>query len=147
VLDALSYLHATGCPHRDVKPDNIIVFDAAYKLADLGIVKWSDFDPRFTTGGTLTRASMQLGSWFYMAPEQQQDPHDAVPASDVYALGISWIEMLTGQLPAPHAVGANQYPRPCEDAAVTDMIRRMVAYSPGQRPSLSEVKALAERLA
>lgn len=147
VLDALSYLHQLGCPHRDVKPDNIIVFDDCYKLADLGIVKWSDFDPRFTTGGTLTRASMQLGSWFYMAPEQQQDPHEAVAASDVYALGVSWIEMLTGELPAPHAIGARQYPRPSAQDAVCNIIQRMVSYAPTERPSLVEVRKLVATLA
>jgi serine/threonine protein kinase len=147
VLDALVYLHGTGCPHRDVKPDNIIVFDDSYKLADLGIVKWSDFDPRFTTGGTLTRASMQLGSWFYMAPEQQQDPHEAVESSDVYALGVSWIEMLSGDLPAPHAIGARQYPRPSRDDAVSTIIQRMVSYAPSERPTLAEVRSVVHGLA
>lgn len=94
VLSALEYLHGHGMPHRDVKPDNILSFPDRFKLADLGIVKWTDFDPAITTAGTITRSSVQLGSWFYMAPEQQQDPHEAELASDIYALGVSWIEML-----------------------------------------------------
>ena len=146
VVDGLGHLHSKMCPHRDVKPDNILACNDGFKLADLGIVKWSDFDPRFTTGGTLTRESMQLGSWFYMAPEQQQNPHEAVPASDVYALGVTWIEMLTGELPSPHAVGAAQYSRPCDDDEVCALLRRMVEYLPSDRPTLVEIKEEVERL-
>ena len=139
----LRYLHDMGCPHRDVKPDNILCFEEGYKLGDLGIVKWSDFDPAFTKGGTITRASVQLGSWFYMAPEQQQDPHEAIPESDIYALGVSWIEMLTGRLPAPQAIGAGAYGDPSERAEVCALIRRMVAYNPAERPRLEEIAAIA----
>ena len=147
VVDGLGHLHSKMCPHRDVKPDNILACDDGFKLADLGIVKWSDFDPRFTTGGTLTRESMQLGSWFYMAPEQQQNPHEAVPASDVYALGVTWIEMLSGELPSPQAVGAGQYQRPYDDDEVCSLLKRMVAYASSDRPTLVEIKGVAQRLA
>ena len=145
VVDGLEHLHESKCPHRDVKPDNMLVFEDSYKLADLGIVKWTDFDRRFTTGATLTRASMQLGSWFYMAPEQQQDAHEAVFASDVYALGVSWIEMLSGSVPSPHALGAQAYPQPCEDDEVCSLLKRMVSYAPADRPSLSEIREVASK--
>lgn len=147
VVEGLRYLHAMSCPHRDVKPDNIMGIGAGYKLADLGIVKWTDFDKRFTTGGTITRSSIQLGSWFYMAPEQQQNPHEAVPASDIYALGISWIEMLTGNVPAPQSVGAAQYPRPSAEEVVCEQIKKMVAYSPDSRSSLEEIASVVKRFA
>ena len=39
-----------------------------------------------------------------MAPEQQENPHEAVAASDIYALGVSWIQLLSGELPSPHAI-------------------------------------------
>ena len=140
----LRYLHDMGCPHRDVKPDNILCFEEGYKLGDLGIVKWSDFDLAFTKGGTITRASVQLGSWFYMAPEQQQDPHEATPESDIYALGVSWIEMLTGRLPAPQAIGAGAYGDPSDRIEICDLVARMVAYDPAGRPSLEEIAAIAQ---
>lgn len=146
VLDALEHLHGSKCPHRDVKPDNIIQFAEVHKLGDLGIVKWTDFDRSLTTGGTITRSSMQLGSWFYMAPEQQQDPHEATTASDVYALGITWIQILSGNVPAPHAVAAGQYPKPCDDARVCEIIQRMVSYLPSDRPSLSEIRSLVSEV-
>lgn len=89
---------------------------------------------------------MQLGSWFYMAPEQQQDAHEAVPSSDVYALGVSWIEMLTGQLPSPHSIGAGQYGRPCDSEEACALIKRMVSYIPESRPSLDEIASVAARM-
>jgi serine/threonine protein kinase len=137
---ALAYLHAKGCPHRDVKPANLLEFPNTTKLGDLGIVKWSDFDPTFTKGGTITRQSVQLGSWFYMAPEQQESPHNATEASDVYALGVTWIEMLTEKLPSPQAIGAHAYTLPDMSTAVTTLIHSMCSYLPTDRPSLAEIR-------
>ena len=104
--DGLSYLHGQGCIHRDVKPDNILVVQKRHALGDLGIVKWSDLNAAFTGAATITKSSIQLGSWYYMAPEQLASPHEAAFASDIYALGISWIEMLTCTKPDPATVGA-----------------------------------------
>ena len=142
VLNALQYLHEKNSPHRDIKPDNILIFEDRCKVADLGIVKWSDFEPGFTTGGTITRSSVQLGSWFYMAPEQQEDPHEAIPASDIYALGVTWIEMLTGTLPSPQAVGAMAYAQPTEDAKISDLIGQMIKYDPENRPSVLKIQTI-----
>ncbi|MBX9608056.1 MAG: serine/threonine protein kinase [Gammaproteobacteria bacterium] len=139
-LNALEFLHSKGCPHRDVKPANLLEFHDTIKLGDLGIVKWSDFDPAFTRGGTITRQSVQLGSWFYMAPEQQESPHDAVEASDIYALSVSWIEMLIGVLPSPQAIGATAYKLPMVSAEIQKLIRRMHSYLPGDRPSIDEIR-------
>ncbi|MGD1942354.1 MAG: serine/threonine-protein kinase [Leptolyngbyaceae cyanobacterium] len=148
VLDAiagLAVLHSKECPHRDIKPANLLEFPNEIKLGDLGIVKWSDFDPAFTKGGTITHESVQLGSWFYMAPEQQESPHNAVEASDIYALGVSWIEMLTGQTPSPQAIGAGQYDIPEVRAGVADLIANMVKYSPADRPSLEDIREIIQR--
>jgi serine/threonine-protein kinase len=138
-INGLEYLHNKECPHRDVKPANLLAFSNTIKLGDLGIVKWSDFDETFTKGGTITRQSIQLGSWFYMAPEQQESPHDATCASDVYALGVSWIEMLTGDLPSPQAIGAGAYNLPNMRDEVEALIRRMCSYNPDKRPDLAEI--------
>lgn len=138
-LEGLEYLHGKGSPHRDVKPANILEFSSNFKLGDLGIVKWTDYDPAFTTGGTTTRQSVQLGSWFYMAPEQQESPHDAVPASDIYSLAVTWIEMLAGGLPSPQAIGAAAYKLPATGAGITELIKQMHSYNPGDRPPISEI--------
>src|SRR6266478_5630852 len=95
-VDALSYLHSKKCIHRDVKPSNMLLLGSAYVLSDLGVVRWSDLNPEFTEAGTITNESIQLGSLRYMAPEQQVSSHEAVAQSDVYALGMTWYELLTG---------------------------------------------------
>jgi serine/threonine protein kinase len=139
-VNALTYLHGKGCPHRDVKPANLLRFSDTIKLGDLGIVKWSDFDQTFTSGGTITRQSVQLGSWFYMAPEQQESPHDAVQASDIYALGVTWIEMLTGNVPSPQAIGQSAYKMPKVPKDICELIKRMHLYNPSDRPVLTEIR-------
>jgi serine/threonine protein kinase len=88
---------------------------------------------------------MQLGSWFYMAPEQQESPHNAVNASDVYALGVTWIELLTGQLPSPQAIGAGRYQIPNLRSGVAEILANMVKYSPTERPSLTDIQETIQR--
>lgn len=144
-VTGLDFLHSRECCHRDIKPANLLEFSKTIKLGDLGIVKWSDFDPAFTRGGTITMESMQLGSWFYMAPEQQESPHNAVKASDVYALGVSWIELLTGEVPSPHAVGAGQYPLPELRSGVDKLLRNMLKYNLTERPSLIDIQETIQR--
>jgi serine/threonine-protein kinase len=142
----LRHLHEIDCVHRDVKPPNILRFGSQFVLGDLGIVKWSDLNASFTSAATITKAVVQLGSWYYMAPEQRQSPHDATPASDIYALGISWYEMLTGVTPDPAAVGAQAFADPSSVPAVNDLIRRMLKYDPSSRPTAEEVMRLAHSI-
>jgi serine/threonine-protein kinase len=92
VLDALAFMHKRGIIHRDIKPSNIMFTeDGQVKVTDFGIAKASGEKG-------LTRTGVQLGTVWYMAPEQIRG--GAVDAtSDMYALGITLYQMLTGQVP------------------------------------------------
>lgn len=110
-----------------------------YVLGDLGIVRWSDMNPAFTSAGTITRASVQLGSWYYMAHEQRVAPHEATAASDIYALGISWYEMLTGNTPDPAVVAAKAFGDPSSDFVTNRLIRQMLEFDQSKRPTAADI--------
>jgi serine/threonine protein kinase len=135
----LQYLAGKNCPHRDVKPDNILLYEGRYVLGDLGVVKWSDMNPAFTSAGSMTKESMRLGSWFYMAPEQRIKAHDATPASDIYAFGMSWYEMLTDATPDPTQIVAGDFDSPTKDDEANTFITRMLKYKALDRPTIAEV--------
>ena len=138
-IKGLAYIHSSGCVHRDVKPQNILQLGSRYMLGDLGVVKWSDMNPSFTSAATMTVSSIRLGSWYYMPPEQRRASHIASPASDIYALGVSWYEMLTQNTPDPTDVAVRNYPSSTDSPTIDGLIRRMLDYSPEKRPTLSHI--------
>lgn len=142
----LDYLHTKGFVHRDIKPANILITNRGPVLGDLGVVRWSDFDPEITGGGSLTKASMQLGSWYYMAPEQCANPADVTNQSDIYALGVTWYELLTGEPPEPRSVDGRRYEKPTRHDDVNDFLASMMSYIPSDRPTLSVIEQMLNRL-
>ncbi len=98
-LHALIYAHGLGVVHRDIKPSNIMITQGGYvKLLDFGIALTEH-------GSELTRAGYLLGSINYMSPEQVSGSK-ATAKSDLYSLGVTLYELLTGVLPI---TGANNY--------------------------------------
>jgi len=92
VLSALGYAHSQGVIHRDIKPANMMLTpENVIKLMDFGIAK-SKTDRKLTMTGTT------LGSLYYMPPEQVQGT-DLDPRSDLYSVGVSLYEMVTGSRP------------------------------------------------
>lgn len=94
VAKGLSALDEAGVVHRDVKPSNMLIAaDGSVKLSDFGIARVSA-DAR-----TITVTGVALGTPAYMPFEQIVDTHAVDGRADIYALGISLYEMLTGVLP------------------------------------------------
>jgi serine/threonine-protein kinase len=94
ICDALDYMHKHGVVHRDLKPENIMVDEQdRIKLIDFGIAMKEDAR-RLTYAGP----SPLLGTPDYISPEQVKGQRGD-QRSDIYALGIMFYEMLTGQTP------------------------------------------------
>ena len=92
VADALAYAHSLNVVHRDIKPANIM-YDAAsdtLKVTDFGIARITD--------ASKTKTGMVLGSPSYMSPEQLAGSK-IEGASDLFSLGVSMYQLLSGKLP------------------------------------------------
>jgi len=95
ILEAFQEAHAAGVVHRDIKPQNIMLSrDGVVKVMDFGIAKLRRPD----SGETVTQGG-QGGTLKYMSPEQVSSLDDVDDRSDLYAIGMTAYEMLTGTLP------------------------------------------------
>jgi serine/threonine-protein kinase len=93
VLAALEYAHARGVVHRDIKPANMMLtHGGVVKLMDFGIAR-SSADHKLTQTGTT------VGSLYYMSPEQIQGITAPDARSDLYSVGVSMYELVTGKRP------------------------------------------------
>jgi serine/threonine protein kinase len=97
VCDALQYAHDRGVVHRDIKPENILVDRAGrVRILDFGLSKVMGKGPE---APHLTRTHQVMGTPHYMAPEQWEKPLTVDHRADIYALGVVFYELLTGELP------------------------------------------------
>lgn len=107
ICDALQFAHDQGIVHRDIKPENILLDRSGrVKVADFGIAKIvGDVTQAFLPDlhsppvGLFTEAGKIIGTPQYMAPEQIDHPYDVDHRADIYALGVVFYQMLTGELP------------------------------------------------
>ena len=92
LCSAVLHAHQHGVIHRDIKPQNVyITQDSTIKLGDFGIAT-------FQNASRVTRSEVVVGSVHYLAPEISQG-NQATIKSDIYALGITFFELLTGKVP------------------------------------------------
>jgi serine/threonine protein kinase len=144
ILQALVYAHRLGVVHRDIKPSNIMITDD-------GVVKLLDFGIAVTAQASeLTQTGYLLGSLNYMSPEQVSGSR-ATARSDIYSVGVTLYELLTGTLPI---TGASNYeimmghmqrvpvpPHqvvPLVPVAVSNAVMRALAKDPAQRFSTAD---------
>jgi len=154
IASALRVAEEHKIVHRDIKPDNIMFTrQGEIKLADLGIAKNDDED------NDLTKTNVMIGTPAYLSPEQVQNAKDVDSRADIYSLGATFYEMLTGQHPYPgkttyeilHKLFSDPVPDPrkivpeISEAAAT-VVMKMLAKDAGDRfQSASELLEVLEK--
>src|SRR5579863_475395 len=149
-------VHDHQMVHRDVKPSNLLVTDdGVVKLLDFGLIRLAQ---DCGESDELTAAATALGTPDYIAPEQASDSRSVDFRADIYSLGCTLYEMLTG---APPFAGAGQETpvkkllahtrtlappvqavRPDVPLELSNLLHRMLAKAPANRPgSVAEVIA------
>ncbi len=103
ITDALSYAHARGIVHRDIKPDNVMLSGRHAMVMDFGVAKAVSA----SAGDKLTTVGIAVGTPQYMAPEQATAETNIDHRADLYALAVMAYEMLTGH-PVFEATTAQQ---------------------------------------
>lgn len=152
LCDALSYAHDEGVVHRDIKPENLL-FDARgrLKITDFGLAKLvsaktaadADDDTMAADASPIPDPTQGVvGTVHYMAPEQLENPRSVDHRADIYAMGVVFYEMLTGELPIgrfepPSRLvgqkGANDLPRVTIDVRLDEVVLRALEKHPEKR--------------
>jgi serine/threonine protein kinase len=133
ICEALHYSHSQGVVHRDIKPANVLIArDGKAKLADFGLAL-----PAREGGIQLTRSNLVMGTPDYMAPEQRHGMADH--RADIYAVGVIFYEMLTGE--RPHGVFDLPSQRVQIDARLDQVVAKALQQQPERRyQTASELK-------
>jgi serine/threonine protein kinase len=142
IAQALAALHRKGFIHGDIKPENIRLVDANKAiLLDLGFTHRPGENASFLDKGYV------LGTVNYLAPELCGGEPKDDPRADIYSLGVTLFEMLTGQAPYPAGTPLETMRRhrsddpmlltdhvPALSATLTELVDRMMARDPNDRP-------------
>ena len=156
VARALSYAHAHGVVHRDIKPDNILLSHRTAVVTDFGIAKALSASRTSPSDSSLTQTGTSIGTPAYMSPEQAAGDPDVDHRADLYAFGCVAYELLTGRPPfvgpTPQRVIAahlSETPRPVREvragvpAPLATLVMQCLEKSPAHRPAAADDVDLA----
>ncbi len=158
VAEALAFAHDAGIIHRDVKPSNIFLIGSHAGSTEALRAKLVDFGVASADDAKLTRTGAIIGTPAYMAPEQARGDAEVSARADLYALGATLFEMITGRPPhvgpTPIAILARLVTTPAprlsdvtEDAppGLDELLARMLDTHPEERPESGREVARALR--
>lgn len=144
---ALSYAHAHGVVHRDIKPDNILLSHGTAVVSDFGIAKALSAS-RTSADASFTQTGTSIGTPTYMSPEQAAGDPDVDSRADIYAFGCVPYELLAGRPPfvgpTPQRVIASHLSekptpigelRPEVPVALGELVMKCLGKSPDDRPA------------
>jgi serine/threonine protein kinase len=139
IAQGLGFAHRRNLVHRDVKPANILLLDEqgtlVPKIVDFGLARGGG-------GIDVSVSGYGLGTPYYMSPEQRRDAKNVNHTSDIYALGKTLYELVTGEI--PDNVDPDLIPEP---AALSRIIFRCLKTNPADRYfSMEELAAELEQL-
>jgi tRNA A-37 threonylcarbamoyl transferase component Bud32/predicted hydrocarbon binding protein len=153
IAEGLAAAHRRGLIHRDIKPDNVILEGSArkVKIIDFGLAR--DLDD--TADARVTQDGAVVGTPAYMSPERI-GAREIDARSDLFGLGVILYELLADRLPFQGdsmmtvlAAIARGAPQPLGEVvadvppAVADLVMRLIAHDPADRPADAETVARA----
>jgi predicted Ser/Thr protein kinase len=154
LCDALQYAHDQGIVHRDIKPENILLDrQGRVKVADFGLARLLGTGNESAAAGgpgpalspSLTGAGKVVGTPQYMAPEQAEHPGEVDHRADIYALGVVFYQMLTGELPGSRLEAPSR--RVQIDVRLDEVVLRALEKEPDRRyQQVSQVKTAVETI-
>jgi len=145
ICDALQYAHDLGIVHRDIKPENILIDrKGRVKVADFGLAKIAGSaaaEPEAAevaaADSAVTESGKIMGTPSYMAPEQVERPAEVDHRADIYALGVVFYQMLTGELPGKSLEPPSR--KVCIDVRLDEVVLRALEKKPELRYSQASI--------
>lgn len=143
ICDAMHYAHQEMVVHRDIKPENILLDKRGrVKIADFGLAKLMGLSQ---IANPLTATNQVMGTVGYMAPEQLEGAKQIDHRADLYAVGVVFYELLTGELPLGRFAAPSKKVQ--IDVRVDEVVFKTLEKEPARRYQFaSEIKDAVEQI-